>query len=146
MCLKWQHDPEAHEAHGFALALRTMRPARIEPVRTGPLVVDLDAGRVTVHGRQIALTEREWAFLSYLAAGAGQLREYDDIIREVWGDEFLTGDSYRASPGRSGGWWASRHLIRTNVARLRAKLGEAGPLIVTVKGVGLRLERVKVTP
>ena len=120
-CRPRVHSPLEHEAHGFMLALRTLQPARIEPVRTGPLVVDLDAGRVTVHGRNLALTKREWALLTYLAAGVGQLREYDDVVREVWGDEFLTGDSYQAHPRRSGGWWASRHIVRTHLSRLRQK-------------------------
>jgi two-component system phosphate regulon response regulator PhoB len=143
-CAPRRHSATAHEAHGFHLALMAQRAAPRTMVRTGPMVVDLEGCRVTVHGETVALTPREWGIVAFLASRAGQLCANDDIVLDVWGREYLNPRYYIGQNGHQ--WRADHHLINTNLARIRAKLGDAGALIVTVAGIGRRLELVETVP
>ena len=145
-CVPRRHDPDAHEAHGFHLALMAQRVEPVRIVKTGPLVVDLENARTTVHGMTVALSGRERSFLDYLARRAGQACLKDNIVRNVWGMEYI--NPFRSA---TGGWRTDHHLIHVTACRVRRKLGDAGALIVSVKGSSgvpgaLRLEMVEVTP
>lgn len=135
------HDPHAHEVYGLLTALRT---PPVRTVRTGPLVVDLDARTVAVHGQPVAPSAREWQLLAYLAERVGQLCHADDVITGAWGPEYVTGQLY-ANPGGYRVNADHRHL-RSVVSRLRRRLGAAGRLIATVTSRGYRLEQVGPTP
>lgn len=141
-CRPQRHDPYAHEAHGLLLALRTP-PATV--VRTGGLVVDLDAvGTVRVDGRAVGLTDREWHLLAYLARHLGRFCPADDIIAAVWGPEWVSGDVYVCRDGIARR--TDRRLVNVNANRLRAKLGTAGALITagtSVRNPGRCLQNVE---
>lgn len=144
-CVPRRHDPVTHELHGFRLALmaQTVKPTRI--VRTGPLVVDLVGRHVAVRGVVVPLTGREWGLLSFLAVRAGRFCANDEIVADVWGPEYVTGEVRRSKSGRMTR--VDHRVLTTNLSRLREKLGPAGPLIVTVYGTvagqgGKRLELV----
>jgi two-component system, OmpR family, response regulator RegX3 len=96
-------------------------PAR-ELVRAGPIEIDARAHRVTVDGRELALTAKEFDLLALLAAQAGAVVDRRTIMREVW----------------DTAWLGSTKTIDVHVAALRRKLGDPG-LIETVRGIGLRL-------
>ncbi len=88
----------------------------------GPLELDLDAHRVTVDGVPIAVSRIEMRLLTDLVTHGGRARTRAELLTHVWG--------YSATTN-------TRAPI-IHVARLRAKLGEAGGLIETVYGVGYR--------
>jgi DNA-binding response OmpR family regulator len=100
----------------------------VSPVLTGPLVVDFSRKVVIVAGEEIALSDREWGILVYLAEHAGSWCSLQDIGRAVWGVEWLLGD------GAS---------IRMSITRLRSRLGPGRSLIEThSRNRGLRRLRL----
>ena len=97
-------------------------PTRSAILRAGPIEIDSRAHRVTVNGRELSLTGKEFDLLGLLVAEAGSVVDRRTIMREVWDTS----------------WLGSTKTIDVHVAALRKKLGDAG-LIETVRGVGLRL-------
>jgi len=97
-------------------------PTRSAILRAGPIEIDSRAHRVTVNGRELSLTGKEFDLLGLLVAEAGSVVDRRTIMREVWDTT----------------WLGSTKTIDVHVAALRKKLGDAG-LIETVRGVGLRL-------
>ena len=98
-----------------------------EPVfRSGDVMVDLGRRVVTVAGREVRLTPKEYDLLRVLASHAGKVLTHQQLLRAVWGPGYTTEAQY----------------LRVYVAQLREKL-EADPsqprLIVTEPGVGYRL-------
>jgi two-component system KDP operon response regulator KdpE len=91
----------------------------------GDLTVDLARHRVEVAGRHVALTPKEFAFLSLLARHPARVLTHGAILQEVWGP----------------GYGRETQYLRVYASQLRKKLGEdpARPRIVTEPGVGYRL-------
>ncbi|MBF0268215.1 MAG: response regulator transcription factor [Alphaproteobacteria bacterium] len=101
-----------------------------DPVfKSGALRIDLVRHVVTVDGKTIHLSPREFALLRYMAQHADKVITHQMILKEVWGAAHLN----------------DTHYLRVFVGRLRQKL-EADParprLLVTVSGVGYRLCRI----
>ena len=92
------------------------------PVRVGPLMVDLDAHRVSVSGAEVPLTRKEYDLLAALARRVGSVVTREELLADVW----------RTT------WAGNLHTVEVHVASLRAKLG-CPRLIQTVRGVGYRL-------
>lgn len=104
-----------------------MRRIRPQPVATpvvahGPLRIDSTAREVSVHGRRVEVTRKEFDLLYLLASQPGTVVSRHRIMRQVWGDSW------------------SRRTLDTHVSSLRKKLG-AGDWITTVRGVGLQFVR-----
>jgi two-component system, OmpR family, KDP operon response regulator KdpE len=100
-----------------------------EPVvRTGPLTVDLVSRAVTLEGRHITLTRKEYRLLHLLASHLGLVMTHNHLIKEIWGNSSPDNVQY----------------LRTLVRKLRQKL-EVDPsqpkLLISESGVGYRLER-----
>ena len=92
-------------------------------VRLGPLTLDTDTYQVTVTGRALDLTFKEFELLRYLASRPGRVFTRPALLREVWGYDFYGGT----------------RTVDVHVRRLRSKLGpEHESLIETVRGVGYR--------
>ena len=92
--------------------------------RVGPLRVDYRKSLVELEGRPVPLTWREFEVLRLLAQERGR------VVRRVALLGLLLGAPDAASP----------RLIDTYVKSIRKKLGSAGRLIETVRGVGYRFE------
>jgi DNA-binding response OmpR family regulator len=92
----------------------------------GPLVVEHDAHRVLVSGREVALTRREFDLLAALAEHPGWVYDRDHLLIGVWGYS-------RAE--------VETRVVDQHVANLRRKLEAAGAQgqLETVRGVGYRL-------
>ena len=106
-----------------AVSRRTaVRPETHATLRSGDLEVDVAARRVTVAGREVRLTLKEFDLLALLAAEPGVVVDRQRILREVWDTT----------------WYGSSKTVDVHVASLRKKLGDP-TLIETVRGVGLRL-------
>jgi DNA-binding response OmpR family regulator len=92
-------------------------------IRLGPITLDVDTYRVTVAGRPLDLTFKEFEVLRFLASHAGRVFTRPTLLREVWGYDFYGGT----------------RTVDVHVRRLRAKLGpEHEDVIETVRGVGYR--------
>jgi DNA-binding response OmpR family regulator len=96
----------------------------------GPLALDTQARAVSVSGREVALTAREYALLEYLVRNAGIALAREDIEDRVWG----------------GAFEASSNVLEVMIGRLRRKLGtKASAAIETVRGHGYRFRRATAT-
>jgi DNA-binding response OmpR family regulator len=107
--------------------LRRTRKARAEVadaevVEVGPLKLDSATRAVSVEGRELALTRKEFDLLALLAARPGQVVSRDLIMDQVW----------------QASYEAPTRTLDTHVAALRGKLGGL-VRIETVRGVGYRL-------
>ena len=92
---------------------RRAAPERVEPPEPfvlGDLHIDYSNRRVTVAGREVRLTATQYDLLAELAVNAGRVVTHEDLLHRVWG------------PTRPG----SVQVIRTQLMRLRQKLGEDG--------------------
>ena len=111
------------QARMEAVLRRSSRPSTVpEPVCVGALVVDAYARRVTVAGREVTLTRKEFDLLAALARQPGGAVTRDQLVAEVWHTT----------------WAGTGRTVEVHVASLRAKLGDPG-LVQTVRGVGYRL-------
>jgi DNA-binding response OmpR family regulator len=101
--------------------LRRVRPGG-EVLRHGPLTVDLRTRKVTVRGREVALTPKEFDILECLASDPGRVMSRQEILESAW-------DAH---------WYGPTKVLDVHVAALRRKLGAPG-LIETAYGRGFRL-------
>jgi two-component system OmpR family response regulator len=108
-------------------ALIRRGPSERSPVhQVGDLRVDPATRAVTVAGRQVELTPREFSVLEFLAVHAGEVVSRTQLLDHVWNDD---GDG-------------SPNVVDVYVGYLRKKLEHPSgrPLIRTVRGVGFVLE------
>lgn len=90
----------------------------------GPIRMDLVSRDVTVDGKPVYLTQREYALLEILLQNNGRVLTRTQIAEKIWDCHFDM----------------ETNLIDVYVRRLRAKLGgDASPMITTVRGVGYSL-------
>ena len=104
------------------------RVTQPEPFALGELAIHYEEHRVTVAGRQVELTAKEYELLRVLSLNAGRVVTYESLLRQVW----------------SGGEAADATWVRNFVKKLRAKLGEdaqSATSIFSVRGVGYRMAR-----
>ncbi len=107
--------------------LRRARPvAEGAPTSVGDLTIDAARRTARVAGAPVSLTLKEFDLLRALAEARGRVLSREFLLDRVWG--------YRAA-----GEIESR-TVDVHVRRLRVKLGGEGRRIVTVKGVGYRLD------
>ncbi|MFI9357965.1 response regulator transcription factor [Streptomyces lydicus] len=109
--------------------LRRRRPVGPEILRHGPLALDLRTHLVTVGGRPVALTPKEFGILECLAADPGRVMSRQQILERAW-------DAH---------WYGPTKVLDVHIAALRRKLGAPG-LIETVYGHGFRLGAVQEYP
>jgi two-component system phosphate regulon response regulator PhoB len=93
----------------------------------GPLEVDPDGYHVHVEGKEVHVSALEMRLLIHLFESQGYVRSRKDLLTEVWG--------YQPD--------VNSRTVDAHVKRLRDKLGPAGRLIETVRGLGYRLAEVE---
>ena len=96
------------------------RPAEI--MKLGQLTIDSEAHRVHVDGREILLTALEFRLLRTLVQRRDRVQTRETLLNDVWGLNLNV----------------ETRTIDTHIKRHREKLGKAGTLIETVRGVGYR--------
>jgi DNA-binding response OmpR family regulator len=94
----------------------------------GALRVDVGEHSVSVDGRGVELTPKEFDLLALLVRNPGRAFARDYLLEKVWGYDY-------------GG--LDTRTVDTHVLRLRKKLGPVGDRIETVWGVGYRFARVR---
>ena len=90
----------------------------------GEITLDPERHRVGAAGREVALTFKEFSLLQFLMENSGRVLTRDRILETVWGYDFE----------------GETRTVDMHIKTLRQKLGEAGALIETVRGVGYRME------
>ena len=106
--------------------LRRTRPAGAGALlRNGSVTLDPDRHRVCVGECEIALTLKEYDLLRVFMDSPEQVFTREQLLSAVWGSDFV-GES---------------RTVDVHVGTLRTKLGSAGGQIVTVRGVGYKMEK-----
>ena len=117
-------NPRELVARVKAILRRTDATARGgRPVEVGSLRVDPRRREAYVGARRVELRPREFDLLAALARDPGVVLTRDGLLESVWGTDF---------PGET-------RTVDVHVAAVRAKLGDDGPPIETIRGVGYRL-------
>jgi len=117
-------------ARSEAALRRHLRSTNKDPVvRAGALSIDLVSRAVTLNGKRVQLTRKEYALLHALATHVGLVVTHQQLIREIWGNHA-----------------GNIQYLRILVRKLRQKV-EVEPtrplLIVSESGVGYRLDQGK---
>ena len=105
-----------------AVGRRTSEGTPSQRLDLGALIVDLRTHEVTVEGRVVELTPKEFDLLAHLAADPGAALSRRSILEEVW----------------DVNWYGSPKTLDVHVASLRRKLGHP-EWIQAVRGVGFKL-------
>jgi len=109
--------------------LRRTRIRQVTVVESGPLRIDFERHRVTLHELPIELTPLEYRLLTCLAANVGRVLTWQSLLKEAWQLDV---------------WQGSKEMVKVQIHRLRQKL-EPNPaqprFIHTVRGVGYRFDR-----
>ena len=92
--------------------------------KVAPITVDATRHEARVYGEPVALTALEFRLLQTLLARAGRVQTREVLLQDVWGIEADI----------------TTRTVDTHIKRLREKLGPAGALVKTLRGVGYRME------
>lgn len=90
----------------------------------GPLTLDSDRHEARLDGEPLTLTPAEFRLLACLAASPGRVYTREQLVRQITGGEH----------------YIVERNIDVHVRALRKKLGEHADLLVTVRGVGYKLQ------
>lgn len=108
--------------------LRRCEPDEKEEVLTvGEITLSDKEHLVTVNGKKVALTFKEFEILKLFMQSPGIVFSRDKLLSEVWGVDYL-GES---------------RTVDMHIKTLRQKLGDVGSRIETVIGVGYKMEGKK---
>lgn len=116
--------PKILVARVEAILRRTSALASEEVLKAGHIEVDKAAHQVTVDGRQVELSFKEFELLVYFIENQGLALSRDKILNSVWNYDYF-GDA---------------RTIDTHVKKLRNKLGDKGNYIKTIWGMGYKFE------
>ncbi len=88
------------------------------------LEVDFTGRTVTIDGKRIEMSPKEYELLFYLVRNRNIALEREKLIKEVWGYDYYGDD----------------RTLDTHIKLLRSSLGEYRKFLVTLRGVGYRFE------
>ena len=103
-----------------ALLRRFKEEEKSNILKIGNLIIDREAYKISLKGKEIVLPRKEFELLSLLASKPGKVFKRDEILDTVWGNEVVVG-------GRT---------IDVHIRKLREKIGDNS--FKTVKGVGYK--------
>ena len=106
-----------------AVLRRTSAPEVSDMLVCGNVVLNVRGHSVTVDGRPVELTLKEFELLKLLMKNPGVVLNRDTLLGSIWGYDF-DGET---------------RTVDVHVRTLRSKLGEKGDIIETVRGVGYKI-------
>ena len=90
----------------------------------GDLALDMSQHIVTVLGKRIQLTLKEYELLRLFMENPGRAYTRDQLLSKIWGSDYI----------------GETRTVDVHIGTLRTKLGSCGDYIETVRGVGYRME------
>ena len=105
--------------------LRRTGPKAAPPIlRQGGITMDEGRHVVEADGTPITLTLKEYDLLRLFLENPGQVFTRDRLLSAVWGADY----------------YGETRTVDVHIGTLRTKLGTAGDILQTVRGVGYKLE------
>lgn len=104
--------------------LRRCESEKKTSFKAGCIEIDNERHRVTVNGNETVLTLKEFELLRLLCENTGVVFSREKLLAKIWGVDFM----------------GETRTVDVHIGTLRTKLGQAGEMIQTVRGVGYRLE------
>ena len=95
----------------------------VQIIKRDNLEVNLEEHKVLVDGEEVVLTLKEFELLKKFLLHSGIVFSRDKLLNDIWGYEF-TGET---------------RTVDVHIRTLRQKLGSAGDLVETIRGVGYRM-------
>ena len=95
----------------------------VQTIKRDNLEVNLEEHKVLVDGEEVVLTLKEFELLKKFLLHSGVVFSRDKLLNDIWGYEF-TGET---------------RTVDVHIRTLRQKLGSAGDLVETIRGVGYRM-------
>jgi DNA-binding response OmpR family regulator len=115
--------PKELVARVAARLRRVASTPSVTVVQYGPIAIDADRHTVTLDGREIKLTAKEFLLLQYLVQHRGRVLSRDLLLTDVWGYQYTGGT----------------RTVDVHIRRLREKLPMLNQSIETVKQFGYKL-------
>lgn len=115
--------PKILVARVEAILRRTTQNQVDNVISVGGIVLDKSARLVTIDGKNIDLSYKEFELLAYFMENQGIALSREKILNHVWNYDYF-GDA---------------RTIDTHVKKLRSKMGQRGDLIKTIWGMGYKL-------
>ena len=106
-----------------AVLRRSRKTEEKSQIELSGVCMNIKKHEVTVNGKEVALTLKEFELLEKLMLNKGIVLTRDQLLTEIWGYDF-DGET---------------RTVDVHVRTLRQKLGEKGDLVQTVRGVGYRV-------
>lgn len=103
--------------------MRRTAPKTDRVLTCGDIVLDETRHIVTVDGKQVVLTLKEYELLKLLMENAGQVFTRDILLSRIWGQDYL----------------GETRTVDVHIGTLRTKLAKGGEKIETVRGVGYKM-------
>ena len=116
--------PKILVARVEAILRRSGKVEEEELLSAGGIEINKTAHEVSVDGKKIELSFKEFELLSYFLENQGIALSREKILNHVWNYDYF-GDA---------------RTIDTHVKKLRSKLGEKGEMIHTIWGMGYKFE------
>lgn len=107
--------------------LRRSSAISTDVMEIGGIRIDKTAHQVTIDGKNIDLSYKEFELLTYFVENQGIALSREKILNNVWNYDYF-GDA---------------RTIDTHVKKLRSKMGEKGDYIKTIWGMGYKFEVVE---
>ena len=116
--------PKILVARVEAVLKRSIQKSDDEYLEIGGIAINKAAHEVTIDGKSIELSYKEFELLTYFVENKGIALSREKILNNVWNYDYF-GDA---------------RTIDTHVKKLRSKMGEKGELIKTIWGMGYKFE------
>lgn len=116
--------PKILVARVEAILRRTNQLGEEDILEAGGIVLNKSAHSVTIDGKDVELSYKEFELLTYFLENRGIALSREKILNNVWNYDYF-GDA---------------RTIDTHVKKLRSKMGQKGDLIKTIWGMGYKLE------
>jgi len=104
--------------------LRRTHPEEEKVKNYGGIEIDIEGRTITVDGKEIEMSLREYELLKYLVDNEKIALSRDKILNNVWNYDYY-GDS---------------RTIDSHIKKIRHKLGKKGKYIETIRGIGYKFE------
>lgn len=119
--------PKILVARVEAILRRTNQVSETDSMEYGGIHIDKAAHVVTIDGKPVDLSFKEFELLSYFMENKGIALSREKILNSVWNYDYF-GDA---------------RTIDTHVKKLRSKMGDKGDMIKTVWGMGYKFEEAQ---